>query len=120
MFESRGFIYARGGTIAGWREDDESSPWDSHECILCLIPRWVGMHIGLTPGVRCMYGVYGIYQLEELSERKIIAFWFVHFIMGTGTTKVSASAVSSRIHWHAVTYSLSSVWQSFPSISSIV
>lgn len=78
------------------------------------------MHIGLTPGVRCMYmyGVYGIYQLEEHSERKIIAFWFAHFIMGSGTTKVSA--VSSRIHWYAGTYSLSSVWQSFPSISSIV
>lgn len=44
MFERRGFIYKRAGTIAGWREDDESSPWDSHECILCLIPRWVGMY----------------------------------------------------------------------------
>lgn len=62
------------------------------------------MHI--DPGV-CMTGD-GIYQLQGLStERKSNALWFAHFIMGSGTTQMSA--VSSIIHRDAVTSSLISL-----------
>lgn len=55
-----------------------------------------------------MYDRCGLYQLQGLStERKTNALWFAHFIMGSGTTQMSA--VSSIIHRDAVTSSLISL-----------